>query len=73
MNGFWIKSQDGTTLTYCKTLKVWESGRIVNHLGKEYVHIGEYGSKERAKEVLEQAMKYILSSNENNVFQMPLN
>ena len=28
MKGIWIRSQDGTTLTLCKTVKAWESGRI---------------------------------------------
>ncbi|MDA3732352.1 hypothetical protein PBV87_12725 [Niameybacter massiliensis] len=74
MKGIWIRSQDGTTLTLCKTVKAWESGRIVNNYGKDYVHLGDYGTKERAKEVMAIIANFIQNkTKDDEVFQMPLN
>ncbi|MEG0907021.1 MAG: hypothetical protein RSF87_12455 [Cellulosilyticaceae bacterium] len=71
--GIWIRSQDGTTVTRCRTVRAWENGRIVNNLGKDYVHIGDYGTRERAKEVLAIIVHHIVNSDPKEVFQMPLN
>ena len=70
--GIWVRSQDKTGITFCKTVRVWENGRIVNSIGKEYIHLADYGSKERAKEVLDILACHIASGSKE-VFEMPLN
>lgn len=72
--GIWIRSQDKTTLTFCRTVKAWQGGRIVNSLGKDYIHLGDYETLDRAKEVLAIIANFVESnSNDRTVFQMPLN
>ncbi len=68
--GVWVSSQDRSVITYCKTVKAWKSGRIVNNIGKDYVHLGDYSS-ERAKEILV-ALGHHLNNASGEIFQMPL-
>ena len=63
--GIWIRSQDKTTLTFCRT---------VNSLGKDYIHLGDYETLDRAQEVLAIIADFVeCKSNDSTVFQMPLN
>lgn len=72
--GIWIRSQDGTTLTFCRTVKAWQGGRIVNSLGKDYIHLGDYETVDRAREVIAIIANFTEThSNDSTVFQMPLN
>nr|WP_303243732.1 hypothetical protein [uncultured Cellulosilyticum sp.] len=68
--GIWIKSQDKTIVTHCRSIKVWESGRVVNALGREYIHLGDYATKERGIEVLGLIAKHI-ESGSDEIFEMP--
>lgn len=68
--GIWVRTQDKTAVTYCRTIKVWESGRVVNALGKEYIHLGDYGSKDKGQKVLDLIETHIASGC-NGIFQMP--
>lgn len=67
--GIWIRSQDGAALSYCKTITAWKNGRVVNTLGKEYIHLGDYGS-ERAKEVILDIARHIMTGTVE-VYEMP--
>jgi len=50
----WIMNQDGTILTNCNDICVVDN-KIIGYFDKEteYETLGEYSSKERAKEIIE--------------------
>lgn len=70
MDGIWVRSQNGENLVCVKIFEVWDSGRIVARIGKDYKHLGDYPGNEAAQDVLDKVEEFINTSR-NRIYQMP--
>lgn len=68
--GVWVMSQDENTLVYVKTFEVWQDGRVIARLGKDWKLLGVYKSYEFAQGVIAGIGDFITST-KNEVFKMP--
>lgn len=69
----WVRSQDKISLTKINSIGIEYDKKLVGY-GNVCVKLGEYKTKERALEVLDEIQKYILLPNTDNsayVYQMP--
>lgn len=70
----WIRSQDGILLEKAEAIKIADyDGTIGIVINNDYV-FGEYKTKERAIEILDEIQNYILLPNTDNsayVYKMP--
>lgn len=72
----WIRSQDKRTLVNTRRIDVDDNKIIIWDEGKyaSDVFMGEYKTKERALEVLDEIQKYVILpniDNSNYVYEMP--
>lgn len=67
----WIRSQDKNVLVICS--KLYVGGTYGNEIIEEDMcSLGEYGSNERALEVLDEIQAYLMSDTpQTNVYTMP--
>ena len=77
MDGVWIRSQSGETLGYMKRVRyipfmtLCEGANfIVGVDSTDPTHLGEYATKERAKEIIDDIQKHIFNG-VHEVYQMP--
>ena len=78
----WIRSQDKEDLIKARNIRYWGENQIAVNIWTSYnninyVVVGEYATKERALEVLDEIQRHLVIINDKNdnlfyAYQMPI-